>query len=80
MSKIKKNTENFNFAKAFSELEKIAEEFENETVDLESGLKKFERGLALASLLKVKLKEVENRVEIIKKKFGAGSKINDEEN
>ncbi len=63
------NKEKFNFGKAFTELEKIAEEFENETVDLEEGLKKFERGLELASLLKAKLKEVENRVETIKKKF-----------
>ncbi|PIY95917.1 MAG: exodeoxyribonuclease VII small subunit [Candidatus Kerfeldbacteria bacterium CG_4_10_14_0_8_um_filter_42_10] len=58
-----------NFAEAFAELEKITEEFENETVDLESGLKKFERGLELASELKARLKEVENKVEIIKKKF-----------
>ena len=59
----------FNFAEAFAELEKITEEFENETVDLEAGLKKFERGLELASELKTRLKEVENKVEIIKKKF-----------
>lgn len=65
----KQKESSFNFAQAFAELEKIAEEFESETVDLEVGLKKFERGLTLASQLKAKLKEVENKVEVIKKKF-----------
>jgi len=74
MTKSAKATEKFNFAQAFSELEKIAEEFENETVDLEVGLKKFERGLELASKLKSKLKEVENRVEVIKSKFESEDK------
>lgn len=59
----------FNFAGAFAELERIAQEFESETVDLEKGLKKFERGLELASQLKARLKEIENKVEVIKKRF-----------
>lgn len=64
-----KSSKKFNFAQSFAELEKIAQEFENETVDLEAGLKNFERGLELATELKAKLAEVENKVEVIKKKF-----------
>ncbi len=60
-----------NFAKSFEELEKITEWFESEeALDLEKGLKKFERGLELASELKTLLSEVENKVNEIKKKFG----------
>ncbi len=57
------------FAKAFEELEAITEWFETEEVDLDQGLKKFERGLELASVCKKKLSEVENKVSEIKKKF-----------
>lgn len=58
------------FAKSFEELEKIAEWFEREDVDVEEGLKKFEEGLALAKLCKDRLAEIENKVVEIKKKFG----------
>lgn len=59
----------FNFAKAFEELETIMEWFEKEEVDLDEGLKKFERGLELAKACKDTLTEVENKVEKIKSKF-----------
>lgn len=59
-----------NFAEAFSELEKITQWFDaQEHVDLDEGIKKFERGLELADGLKKKLGEVENKVEEIKRKF-----------
>lgn len=58
------------FAKSFEELEKITQWFDSEEhLDLDKGLKQFERGLELASLLKQKLSEVENKVTEIKKKF-----------
>ncbi len=57
------------FASAFAELEEITKWFETEEVDLDEGLKKFERGLELAAVCKKKLSEVENRVEEIKRKF-----------
>lgn len=57
------------FAKAFAELEEITEWFEGDEVDLDEGLKKFERGLELASVCKKKLTEVENKVTAIKQKF-----------
>ncbi|HTK05471.1 MAG TPA: exodeoxyribonuclease VII small subunit [Candidatus Eisenbacteria bacterium] len=59
------------FGAAYKELENIIEWFEQEDVDLEEGLKKFERGLQLAKGCKERLKEVENRVTEIKAKFGA---------
>ncbi|MBI4437608.1 exodeoxyribonuclease VII small subunit [Candidatus Uhrbacteria bacterium] len=59
-----------NFSKAFEELEGITRWFDSqEQLDLDKGLKQFERGLELASELKKKLSEVENKVEEIKKKF-----------
>ncbi len=62
----KKNT---TFGDAFTELEQITEWFEVEDVDLDEGLKKFERGLELAQICKQKLAEVENKVKTLKEKF-----------
>lgn len=59
-----------NFAEAFAELEAITEWFDSqENVDLDEGLQKFERGLALTTALKKKLSEVENQVVELKKKY-----------
>ena len=59
------------FAKAFEELENITHAFEQGKFDLDEGLKQFERGLELAAQLKKKLAAVENKVDVIKKKFSA---------
>lgn len=64
-----KKMKSFNFAQAFEELEAITAWFEKEEVDLDEGLKKFERGLELAKACKDKLSEVENKVKEIKAKF-----------
>lgn len=64
-----KQQEKLNFGETFSELEKITAWFERGDVELEEGLKKFERGLELAQKLKSRLKEVENKVTEIKAKF-----------
>ena len=65
-----KKPNTIDFAKSFDELEKITEWFDSEEhLDLDKGLKQFERGLELASALKEKLSEVENKVMEIKKKF-----------
>lgn len=58
-----------NFQKAFEELETIMGWFERGETDLDEGLKKFERGLELASACKEKLSEIENKVKEIKSKF-----------
>ena len=59
----------FNFNKAFAELEQISQALESDDVDLEEGLKKLEKGLELANKCKTRLAEVENKVVEIKKKF-----------
>jgi exodeoxyribonuclease VII small subunit len=65
-----KKQSSVDFAKSFEELEKITQWFDSEEhLDLDKGLKQFERGLELASLLKQKLSEVENKVSEIKQKF-----------
>ena len=58
-----------NFAKEMKELEAIVEWFEAEEVDLNEALPKFERGMELATKLRKPLSEVENKVEVIKKRF-----------
>ena len=63
----------FEFEKALGELEDITTWFESNTVDLDQGLVKFERGMELANELKTHLASVENRVEKIKQRFSASS-------
>lgn len=64
-----KDPKKANFAEAFKELEEIVRWFESSEVDLEEGLKKFERGLELAKKCRLRLSEVENKVTRIKQKF-----------
>ena len=61
--------EKFDFTASYKELEKIVAEFESREIDLEKDLPKFERGLELASKLQKRLKEIENKVVEIDKKF-----------
>jgi len=68
MAKVKSET--VDFGKAYKELEDIIEWFEREDVDLDEGLRKFERGLELAKACKTRLNDVENKVSQIKAKFG----------
>lgn len=70
MTTEKKNTKKQDFGKSYQELEEIIQWFEKEQVDLDEGLKKFERGLELAKQCRQRLKEVENRVNELKTKFG----------
>lgn len=59
----------FNFTKGYEELEKIVADFESRELDLEKDLPQFEKGLELAGKLKKRLKEIENTVHEIEKKF-----------
>lgn len=65
----KRATDKESFEQQFKELEKLVADLESGEVQLDEGLEKFKRGLVLAQALKAKLTEVENKVEIIKKKF-----------
>lgn len=62
-------TKPFEFERSLKELEDITRWFESPDVDLDEGINKFERGMELASELKLHLSDVENRVEKIKAKF-----------
>lgn len=57
------------FAAQLAELEAITTWFEAESVDLGQAVAKFERGMELAAGLNKELEVVENRVEVIKRKF-----------
>ncbi len=64
MSKTKKN-----FEQSFNALEKLVGEFESGQLPLDEAVKKFEQGLMLANDLESQLKNVAQRVEILKKNF-----------
>ncbi|MBI3685535.1 exodeoxyribonuclease VII small subunit [Candidatus Azambacteria bacterium] len=59
----------FDFAKAYQRLEEITRDFESGKLSLEAGLEKFEEGLGLAKECKEYLKQTENKITEIKKKF-----------
>ncbi len=62
-------TKKESFKGSFKELEKIVADFESQDLDLEEALPKFERGMELAKKLRERLKQVENKVIDIKKKY-----------
>lgn len=59
----------FNFTKGYEELEALVADFESRELDLEKDVPKFEQGLELARQLQSRLKEIENKVIAIEKKF-----------
>ncbi len=62
--------EKINFTKAYQEIEEINEWFQNEDIDLEEALKKYERGMELIKKCKERLSEAENKFEEIQQKYG----------
>ncbi|MEK7615868.1 MAG: exodeoxyribonuclease VII small subunit [Patescibacteria group bacterium] len=63
----KQSSKEFNFKKAFAELEDISSWFQNPDIDLDEALKKYERGLVLIKEAQAHLKETENQFKVIKK-------------
>ncbi|PJB99646.1 MAG: exodeoxyribonuclease VII small subunit [Candidatus Nealsonbacteria bacterium CG_4_9_14_0_8_um_filter_35_12] len=63
--------EKFNFTKAYQEIEEINEWFQNEEIDLDEALQKYEKGMDLINKCKERLREAENKFEEIKKKYTA---------
>jgi len=51
---------NFDFQKAFKELESLSEWFGRDNIDLDEALNKYRRGLALIKETRKHLKETEN--------------------
>lgn len=68
---MEKAAKKFDFTKGYEELEGIVRDFESRELDLEKDLPKFERGLVLAKQLQERLKEIENTVQEIERKFTA---------
>ncbi len=66
---MEKSDKKLSFAKGYEELEAIVQDFESRELDLEKDLPKFERGLTLAKQLQERLKEIENTVQEIERKF-----------
>ena len=60
------------FGQGLGELEQITAWFESDTIDLDDGVAKFERGLSLIAQLRSQLETVENRVEKIRADFALG--------
>ena len=69
MNDMEKVVKKFDFTKGYEELESIVQDFESRELDLEKDLPKFERGLELAKKLQDRLKEIENTVQEIERKF-----------
>ena len=65
----KKDSKDIDLSKGFEELDQITEWFERGETDLDQGLLKFERAMVIAGALKLRLKEAENKVKEIKKKY-----------
>jgi exodeoxyribonuclease VII small subunit len=60
----------FNFGEAFEKLNKIVDDLEAGDVDLDAALKQYEEGLKLVQQCKKQLSQVENKVKVIKEKYG----------
>ena len=63
----KQSSKEFNFKKAFAELEEISSWFQNPDIDLDEALKKYQRGLALIKEAQTHLKETENEFRAVAK-------------
>ena len=55
--------------KSFHELEALAQDLQNENLDLEKSLDKFERGLRLAEIIRQRLATIENKIKTIRLKY-----------
>ncbi|MFY8351905.1 exodeoxyribonuclease VII small subunit [Pseudoalteromonas sp. SSM20] len=60
-----KKPENLSFEEAISELSTIVNEMERGDLPLETALKHFERGIALASVSSSKLEQAQQKVQIL---------------
>jgi exodeoxyribonuclease VII small subunit len=65
-----KKIENLSFEQSLSELETIVQQLEQGEVSLEEAMSLFERGLNLSQTNQKKLKEAEQKVEILMAKNG----------
>lgn len=62
-----------NLKDKLAELEKLLEWFEQDDLDIEEALAKYEKGSELASSIREQLSEIENKITVIEKKFDQAS-------
>lgn len=62
-------SKDFDFTKAYKEIEEINDWFQNEEIDLEKALDKYERGMELIEKCKKRLNKAKNKFEEIKGKY-----------
>ena len=65
-----KKSPSFNFESALAELSQLVDAMENNQLDLEDSLKKFERGIELTRLCQQALQAAEQKVQILLEKEG----------
>lgn len=63
----KQSSKEFNFKKAFAELEEISSWFQNPDIDLDEALKKYDQGLTLIKQAQAYLKKTENEFRVVAK-------------
>ena len=58
-------TENINLEKLITELETIVNKMESDDLNVEDSLKSYEKGISLIKNAQIKLKKIEQKVEIL---------------
>ena len=59
---------NISFEEALKDLEKIVDELNNGDMELEKAISAYEKGMKLKSICEAKLKNAQERIELIKNK------------
>ena len=59
------------FAELKAELDEVLDSLQADNADIDEALKSYERGMELVGLLEAQLKQAENKVTKLKKKFDA---------
>ena len=62
------NDKNISFEEALKDLEKIVEELNNGDMELEKAISAYEKGMKLKSICEAKLKNAQERIELIQNK------------
>lgn len=62
-----------NLKDKLAELEKLLEWFEQDDLDIEEALAKYEKGSELASSIREQLSEIENKITVLEKRFDQAS-------
>ena len=68
----RKKIENLSFEESLNELETIVQQLEQGETNLEDAMALFERGLSLSKVSQEKLKDAEQRIQIVMNNNGQG--------